>query len=252
MIRVILLGFGHVGSNLFNSLSKTDNVAVIQIFTRNKLQTKDSPKGVDCIHSLEALKEADVYIIAIPDDAISSFSDCLPLQNKLVVHTSGSVSVDKLASQHHRGVFYPLQSFTRNHVVSFAEIPICIEAEDSKDLATLRILGEAISEKVVEISSEERQKLHLAAVFVNNFVNHIYHISEAYLAENSLDFNLLKPLIKETARKIEHLSPSDAQTGPAKRNDLKTIEKHLHLLQNSPYETLYKQLTEAIQNTYGK
>jgi predicted short-subunit dehydrogenase-like oxidoreductase (DUF2520 family) len=174
------------------------------------------------------------------------------LKNKLVVHTSGSVSIKKLASKNNRGVFYPLQSFTTGHVVSFTEIPICIEAEDPKDLAMLRELGEAISEKVVEISSEERQKLHLAAVFVNNFVNHIYHISESYLTENKLDFNLLKPLIKETARKIESMTPSEAQTGPAKRNDLKTIEKHLHLLEDSAYARLYKQLTQAIQDTYGK
>lgn len=252
MIRVVLLGFGHVGSNLFNSLNKSTNTAVIQVFTRNKINSNDSPLGTECITKLEDLKEADVYIIAIPDDAISKFSDSLPLKNKLVVHTSGSVSLKKLNSELNRGVFYPLQSFTTDHVVSFSEIPVCIEAENQKDLNLLRELGAAISEKVVVISSEERQKLHLAAVFVNNFVNHIYHISESYLEENKLDFDLLKPLIKETARKIEHLSPSEAQTGPARRNDLKTIEKQLHLLKDSPYETLYNQLTEAIQKTYGK
>jgi len=252
MIRVVLLGFGHVGSNLFNSLDECQKASVIQIFTRNKIDNNDCPKVVECITKIEDLKEADVYIIAIPDDAISSFSDSLPFKNKLVVHTSGSVPMTKLSAQHRKGVFYPLQSFTKSHVVSFAEIPICIEAEDSQDLALLRKLGEAISEKVIEISSEERQKLHLAAVFVNNFVNHIYHISESYLEENKIPFDLLKPLIKETARKIESLAPSEAQTGPARRNDLKTIEKHLHLLEDSPYKTLYKQLTEAIQDTYGK
>ena len=252
MIRVVLLGFGHVGSNLFNSLNNNHNISIIQVFTRNKIQNADSLSEVECITKLSALVEADVYIIAVPDDAISDFSSSFPLKNKLVVHTSGSVALKKLASKHNRGVFYPLQSFTTSHVVSFTEIPICIEAENSKDLALLRELGEAISEKVVEISSEERQKLHLAAVFVNNFVNHIYQISETYLDENKLDFDLLKPLIKETARKIESMTPSEAQTGPAKRNDLKTIEKHLHLLKDSPYKKLYKQLTEAIQDTYGK
>ncbi|HBY69539.1 MAG TPA: DUF2520 domain-containing protein, partial [Flavobacteriaceae bacterium] len=142
------------------------------------------------------------------------------------------------------------QTFTKNNLVDFSEIPICIEAEEQTDLKLLKKLGESISKNVTEVSSEDRKTLHLAAVFVNNFVNHMYHISEDILKESNLDFKLLKPLIAETANKIKGLSPEQAQTGPAKRNDLKTIENHLHLLKDSPYKEVYKQMTEAIKKEY--
>lgn len=106
--------------------------------------------------------------------------------------------------------------------------------------------------KVVEISSEDRRKLHLAAVFINNFTNHLYHISEEIVTENNLDFDLLKPLIMETAIKVNILSPSEAQTGPAKRNDKKKIEKHLDLLNNDQYREIYKIITKSIQQAHGK
>ena len=157
-----------------------------------------------------------------------------------------------LSNENRKGVFYPLQTFSKNSLVAFKEIPICIEASVTSDLKILKELGESLSEKVIEINSEERSKLHLAAVFVNNFTNYLYRISNEILAESKLPFDLLKPLIAETARKIETLSPKDVQTGPAKRNDLKTIEKHLYLLKDSPYKQLYQQLTEAIQSSYGK
>lgn len=198
------------------------------------------------------IKEADIYIIGIPDDAISSFSSSLPFQNRLVVHTSGGVSMDALSNKNRRGIFYPLQTFSKQREIDFKNIPICIEAENSKDLELLQSLGEKISENVVEISSEKRAKLHLAAVFVNNFTNHLYHIGSEILKVDDLPFDLLKPLILETASKIENLSPEKAQTGPAKRSDLKTIEKHLHLLGNSRYRKLYELFTEEIKQNYGK
>ncbi|KAA3621807.1 MAG: DUF2520 domain-containing protein, partial [Flavobacterium sp.] len=145
-----------------------------------------------------------------------------------------------------------MQSFSKHRSVDFKTIPICIEAETAEDLVLLQKIGKQISGKVEEISSENRASLHLSAVFVNNFVNHLYHISEELLQKKKLDFDLLKPLIKETAKKIEKLSSSEAQTGPAIRDDEKTLRKHLQLLKGSPYETLYRDLTESIQNTYGK
>lgn len=252
MIKVVLLGFGNVNSHLLNALHKNSEVAAIQIFNRNFIQLPSPFETIPVTDDVSKISDADVYIIGIPDDAIAGFSESLPFQNKLVVHTSGGVAMDVLSPKNRRGVFYPLQTFSKERAVDFKAIPICIEAENREDLELLRRVAETISENVVEISSEKRAKLHLAAVFVNNFVNHLYEIGSVILKEEALPFPLLRPLIAETASKMETLSPEAAQTGPAKRNDSKTIEKHLHLLANSPYSKIYELFTAQLKQKYGK
>lgn len=249
MVQLVFLGFGNVNYHLYNALYNAGNVTVKQIYSRyNKAAFGSIPFTTD----LSKLEEADVYIIGIPDDAITSFSEALPFKDRLVVHTSGAAGMEVLSEKNRRGVLYPLQTFSAKTPLAYETIPVCIEAGSAEDLRLLRTLAGAFSSKVVEIPSEIRARLHLAAVFVNNFVNHLYHISETLLAADDLDLSLLKPLIEETARKIQTLSPAEAQTGPARRNDLKTIEKHLHLLKEGPNRALYARFTEAIQNTYGK
>jgi predicted short-subunit dehydrogenase-like oxidoreductase (DUF2520 family) len=252
MINVVFLGFGNVNSNLFKALNNRNEITVKQIFNRNYIKMISLFENAPFTDDVSKIKEADIYIIGIPDDAISTFSESLPFQNKLIVHTSGGVSMGALSNNNRRGIFYPLQTFSKERSLDFKKIPICIEAENKKDLEMLRKLGETISENVVEISSEKRAKLHLAAVFVNNFTNYLYQISSEILEEEDLPFDLLKPLILETASKIENLSPKKAQTGPAIRNDAKTIEKHLHLLENSRYRKLYELFTEELKQSYGK
>ncbi|MCB0454545.1 MAG: DUF2520 domain-containing protein [Aequorivita sp.] len=252
MIKVIFLGFGNVNSSLFNALYKIDEITVKQIYSRNYIKFISPFEHIPFTDDISKIEDADIYIIGIPDDAISSFSESLSFQSRLVVHTSGGVAMNVLSSKNRRGVFYPLQTFSKQRKVDFKNIPICIEAENSKDLELLQSLGKLISGNVVEISSEKRAKLHLAAVFVNNFVNHLYEIGSDILKGENLPFELLKPLIAETASKIESLSPEEAQTGPAKRNDKKTIEKHLHLLANSTHKKLYELFTEQLNQKYGK
>lgn len=242
------MGFGNVNFHLSKVLNQAESIAVKQVYNRNQISLPDHLAAVPFTTELSELIEADVYLIGIPDDAIAAFSEKLPFQNRLVVHTSGGVGIDKLADKNRKGIFYPLQTFSKQRPVDFKTIPICVEAENTEGLVLLKKLGECISEKVVEISSEERAKLHLAAVFVNNFTNHLYQIGHNILEENKLSFDLLKPLIQETANKIESLSPTQAQTGPAKRNDLKTIEKHLHLLEGSPVnKEFYELFTKALR-----
>lgn len=247
MIKVVFLGFGNVNSHLCNAFHKTNEISVVQVFNRNFIKILSPFEDIPFTDDVSKIEEADVYIIGIPDDAISGFSESLPFQNKLVVHTSGGVAMEALASKNRRGIFYPLQTFSRARKVNFKNIPICIEAENDSDLKLLKALGKAISENVVEISSEQRAKLHLAAVFVNNFTNYLYEIGNNILKEDKLSFDLLKPLILETAAKIETLAPEKAQTGPAKRNDVKTIEKHLQLLENSEYSQLYELFTNSLK-----
>lgn len=252
MINVIFLGFGNVNTHLFDALHKSDKISVLQVFNRNYIKMILPFENIPFTDDISKIEDADVYIIGIPDDAISSFSESLAFQNKLVVHTSGGAAMNVLSSKNRRGIFYPLQSFSKQRKVDFKDIPICIEAENSNDLKLLQKLGKTISENVVEISSDKRAKLHLAAVFVNNFVNHLYEIGSELLKEEDLPFELLKPLIVETASKIESLSPQEAQTGPAKRNDIKTIEKHLHLLGNGPHKDFYQLFTKQLSQKDGK
>ncbi|AFL82427.1 protein of unknown function (DUF2520) [Aequorivita sublithincola DSM 14238] len=252
MINVVFLGFGNVNSHLFTTLHKSNQITVKQVFNRNYIKMISPFEKIPFTDDISKVEAADVYIIGIPDDAILSFSEALSFQNKLVVHTSGGVAMNVLSSKNRRGIFYPLQTFSKQRAVDFKDVPICIEAENSNDLELLRSLGETISEKVVEISSEKRAKLHLAAVFVNNFTNYLYEIGSEILKQEDLPFNLLKPLIIETASKIETLSPQEAQTGPAKRNDVRTIEKHLHLLGDSQYRKFYELFTEELKQNYGK
>jgi len=252
MIKIVLFGAGNVATHLCSVFNKTTGIEVVQVYNRNQNSLSDLPENIQKTISLSEIKEANIYIIALPDDVISDFSKKLPFKNKLVVHTSGSVAMETLSKNNRKGVFYPLQSFSKNRAVDFSEIPLCVEASDTSDLILLNKLGNKISNNVTEISSEERKKLHLSAVIVNNFVNYLYQVGSDLLSEASLSFSLLKPLIKETALKIENLTPSEAQTGPAKRNDKKTIEKHLHLLKDSPHQKLYAEMTEAILREYRK
>ncbi|WP_034258531.1 Rossmann-like and DUF2520 domain-containing protein [Altibacter lentus] len=252
MITVTFLGFGNVNHHLCTALHKKQQVSVKQIYSRNNIRLSSEIDSIPFTRQLSQLQPADVYIIGIPDDAIASFSEALPFRDKLVVHTSGGVTMETLSEKNRKGVFYPLQTFSKERAVNLKTTPICIEAGNEKDRNLLQKLGVVLSHQVVSISSEERAKLHLAAVFVNNFVNHLYAIGADITSQSGVPFELLKPLIAETARKIEDLSPSEAQTGPARRKDLNTIEKHVHLLHDSRYKELYKLLTESIQKSYGK
>jgi predicted short-subunit dehydrogenase-like oxidoreductase (DUF2520 family) len=198
------------------------------------------------------LQEADLYIIAVADDAIARVSSALPFENRLVAHTSGTVALEGLDPKNRPAVFYPLQSFSKDKPIDFKSVPICLEAENEKDVQILKQLAHSISNAVYEINSEQRKALHVAAVFVNNFVNHLYQMGNEICDANAIPFEILKPLIQETANKIATLSPKNAQTGPAKRNDLKTIAAHEEFLKDENQAAIYKLLTQSLQNNGKK
>lgn len=245
MINVTLVGTGNVSSHLQGVFEKAENISLVEVISSREKQLKTAL-------SKERKLLDHIYIIAISDDAIYSVSKQFIKSNSLVVHTSGSVAMSTLPEEVRRGVFYPVQTFSRGSIVNFKTIPICIEAEKIEDLELLRKLADSISESVFEISSAQRKMLHLAAVFVNNFTNHLYHIGNEICEENQIPFDILKPLILETAVKIDRLAPSKAQTGPARRNDGKTIEKHLDQLENKTHQQLYQILTKSIKEYYGE
>ncbi|WP_339662202.1 DUF2520 domain-containing protein [uncultured Polaribacter sp.] len=229
MISVLLVGKGNVATHLYEAFLKVNDVKVTQINSRE----------------LNVIPPADVAIIAVSDDAIAAVSS--KITTNFVVHTSGSVAINNLKNSSRKGVFYMLQTFSKDKKVDFHEVPFCLEAENETDYKLLETLAKLIGKKIYSINSEQRKTLHVAAVFVNNFTNHMYKIGNDICKENNVPFEILQPLIKETASKIEYLSPEKAQTGPAIRNDKKTIKNHLDLL-DKKQQKIYKIITKSIKN----
>jgi len=252
MIKVIIIGSGNVAQHLIKAFSKSKNIDLAQVFSRQKeslVPLLDSHKITD---NYTDLAEADLYILAVSDDAIAAVSSQLPFENRLVVHTSGSISIDLLDNKNRRGVFYPVQTFSKNVAVDFSEIPICLESENNVDFDLLEKVAYSISNKVLKITEIQRQALHVSAVFVNNFVNQLYQIGNEICLENNIPFEVLKPLILETANKVTTLSPKEVQTGPASRNDNTTIDRHLNFLSDENRKNIYKIITQSIQNNGKK
>jgi len=252
MISIVILGSGNVAGHLFDVFSGREEIRVLQVWGRNKAHLSYFRDRVAISDDSAELLEADLYIIAVSDDAVPEVARTLVGKKGLVVHTSGSVSLDALGNNDRRGVFYPLQSFSKGIKIDFKSVPICIEAENKKDLELLLKLAGSISDHVREISSDQRRSLHLAAVFVNNFTNHLFQIGNQICEEHGLSFGILLPLIGETVQKLNQLTPYDAQTGPARRNDRKTMENHLHQLENKNYKDIYALLSKSISEKYGQ
>lgn len=259
-MKITLIGAGNVGYHLGKRLFKK-GIVVRQVYSRQLknaqfLAKKVKAKPVQELTEIDG--KSDLYIIAVKDDAIESVVKAISqnkgMKRKLVVHTSGAVSSETIAKYFSKyGVFYPLQSFSKTRKVRFANIPICVFANKAKEQKILLDLGKSISIKVATINDKERAILHVAAVIVNNFTNHLFHLGHHITQTEQIDFGLLKPLIEETVLKIANHPPKEMQTGPARRNDVKTIKKHLKYLKKFPnYPHLYTLLTKSIQNAYRR
>ena len=229
MVSVLIVGNGNVAFHLYNALSALKEISVSKISSRNLLE----------------IPKADLTILAVSDNAIAAVSK--QITNSLVVHTSGFSALETLQNTSRKGVFYPLQSFTKGKDVAFSTIPICIEATNINDEKLLKELAKKLSNSVYVINSEQRKALHVAAVFVNNFTNYMYKIGDEICKKNEIPFEILQPLIVETAKKVAEISPEKAQTGPAIRADSETIKNHLFLL-NDHEKEIYNLMTKSIQN----
>lgn len=250
MIRISILGTGNVARHLCHAFKAIDTVKIVQVVGRNEKALKTFGSLIDTTSDFTKILEADIYIIAVKDDAVLEVSEHLKGKRGLVVHTSGSVSLDALSPHERHGVFYPLQTFSQDRKVDMKSVPFCLEAHDEPDLGLLEQLSFKISSKVYIVDTDQRLALHLAAVFVNNFTNHLYHIGKEICDKKQLPFEILYPLIRETTAKVGSLSPNDAQTGPARRGDVETMERHMRQLEHSRYEGVYKILSGSIENLY--
>ncbi len=248
-MEIVIIGTGNTATILGRKL-KAAGHDIVQIFGRNAAAASELAYELDTESTnywSVINRHADVYLIAVSDIAISEVKKELGFTDKVMVHTAAAVSKDVLkGATDHYGILYPLQSL-KKETAHLPDIPIIIDASDEATLHLLDNLAHSISPNVVEAGDEQRLKLHLAAVFCNNFVNHLYALMEDFCKKEGIDFNLLKPLIRETALRIDSISPKDAQTGPAIRHDSNTIERHLELLQNYPHlKNIYQLFTQSI------
>ncbi|WP_316836497.1 Rossmann-like and DUF2520 domain-containing protein [Pedobacter nutrimenti] len=254
-MRIVCLGSGNVATHMALAF-KSAGAELLQIWSKTLshaevLAVQTGATATDKLKDVD--RNADLYIIAVKDDAIAEIADSLKGVWGLIVHTSGATSIDvfKPAATKHFGVLYPLQTFSKSKAVDFSKIPLCIEAGTAESQVLLKEIAKAISPLIYEVSSADRKLLHLAAVFACNFTNHLYHLGQQILQQNELSFDLLRPLILETAEKVQTALPYDVQTGPAVRDDKQTLEKHLELLQNMPeLAEIYKTLSKSIKKTY--
>jgi predicted short-subunit dehydrogenase-like oxidoreductase (DUF2520 family) len=245
-LTVDLIGSGNVAYHLAHRFARV-GINLRTVYVRNAEKVNQFPSGFSS-QPLDALRDHagdHPLVMAVSDDAIPALAEKIP-HHSLVMHTSGSAALNALP-QPLRAVLYPLQSFSRARSVDWQNVPLIIEASNDEAFSAVQMLANAISNRVESLNSEQRLHLHLAAVIVNNFVNHLFGLSAGYLASKQLPFDLLQPLIHETASKIGEIPPMDAQTGPAKRNDQTTIQRHLKMLADHPdAHAAYKLLTEQI------
>lgn len=250
-LRVTLIGSGNVAYHLSKAWQKSQTVELVELYHRTPLSPEFEELAIPTINKLSELSDSEIYIISVKDDAISEISEKLPFTNQLVVHTAGSITMRAMNNRNRRGVFYPLQSFSKQIPIDFSQVPFCIEAENISDKQTLEYLAKSLSQNVYHIDSQKRKLLHVAAIFSNNFSNYMQTLAYQICTENDLPTEILTPLIKTTFNKISKMTPYEAQTGPARRNDSETINSHLNLL-NGNVKDIYQIISNSITKLYEK
>ncbi|MBN2663432.1 MAG: DUF2520 domain-containing protein [Bacteroidales bacterium] len=254
-MKISIIGAGNVATHLAINFAKAEEITVVQIISKTEKSAKSLAEKIYCEWTIDfdKLKSADLYIIATNDDSIETVAKNEHLKNKFIVHTSGSSDMSILTKNSTEyGVFYPMQTFKKSKEVDFSEIPIFIEASTPPFLEKLEFLAKKITKKVYKIDSKQRKFLHISAVFANNFTNHLLYIAQDIAQKNNLDFEILKPLIKETFEKVLGNNPFENQTGPARRNDEIIISKHIESLSkiDKNYSDIYKIISESIKKTH--
>ncbi|MBN1820218.1 MAG: DUF2520 domain-containing protein [Prolixibacteraceae bacterium] len=249
-LSCVLIGAGNLATHLGEVL-KQKGFNILQVYSRTQNSAKNLAERLNATFTTSPqsiIHSCDFFIIALKDEAVKQVLPSVEFNNKLILHCSGSLPLSVLNGfSENTGVLYPLQTFSKGRNIDFAEIPVFIESDSEKNLSLINSIAARISNKIIVADSEKRKQIHISAVFACNFVNHLYTISESILKENGLDFDILKPLIKETTNKVMKLSPGEAQTGPAVRFDESVINNHLGLLAGKPeLAELYKLISESI------
>lgn len=246
---IALVGLGNVGTQLADYL--LDNgFHLTQIFVRDfsKIPVKIKASNIEIVNDLKAIS-TDYCIVCVSDSSLNTVINQIP-ENVKIGFTSGSIGLSNLDRKENMGVFYPLQTFTTNRTVDWKQIPFLIESNDEGFQQELLQLANEISSNVQIVNSTKRREIHLAAVFINNFINHQIFLAEEIARNYQFDVKLLHPLLKETIEKAISLGAYDSQTGPAKRKDENVIEAHIKMLDSDQFKSIYKVLTQSIISTY--
>jgi predicted short-subunit dehydrogenase-like oxidoreductase (DUF2520 family) len=253
--KIVLIGSGNVAGYLARSLYASGH-KIDMVYSRTRknaqmLAEKVNAGWTDKIGVIDS--DAGIWIFALTDTATIDKVRNSGFKDALLLHTAGSLPAG-IFSGHAKdyGVLYPLQTFSRQQDPGLSDVPLCIESNTVRGLARIRELAESISSMVRDVDSEERLWLHAGAVFACNFANHMYRLASEISSRTDIPFEIFHPLILETARKAAENSPQKAQTGPAQRNDMIIIKKHMDLLSFSPeLKNIYNQLTESIRIRSG-
>lgn len=251
-MRIVLIGAGNLATNLGKALQNAGN-DIVQVYSRTwehaqQLATLIGGAATDNLS--EVVSNADVYIFSIKDSVLGEVIPKVTSgkSDKLMIHTAGSMPLsifDGMAL--HYGVLYPMQTFSKSRDVDFKVIPCFIEGNDDYATKTLHELASSISDRVYELSSDDRRYLHLAAVWACNFTNHCYEVSAEILEHHGIPFDVMLPLIDETAAKVHSMAPADAQTGPAIRFDENVIRAQAALMRDNPLQKdIYERLSMSI------
>lgn len=252
-MRVVIIGAGNVATVLGKLVAKA-NHEILQVVSRNIDHAQSLATELGCAAGDDPQTintTADLYVIAVSDAALKSLYKAYFLGDKLVVHTAGAVPADVLkAVSANYGVMYPLQSLRKENREVPVDMPLLIDGNSEQVISMIRIFAASLSSRVVGANDEERLKLHIAAVIVSNFTNHLYTLAADYCEKEGLDFSMLQPLIEETALRLRTHRPGEMQTGPAIRKDIATIDMHLQVLSAHPsLQNLYRLMTESIMGS---
>ena len=252
---IVFVGAGRLATNVARALKAQGDHRVVAVYSRTLASAEALVHAVggmatDDIASLPLT--ADAFIIAVKDDALPAVVDRLQQgrEGQLFFHTAGSVPMSVFGTHEPCGVFYPMQTFSKERQVDFSRVPLFIEGSSEQALAVARAIAQPLSSPVYELSSEGRRRLHLSAVFACNFVNHCYDMAAQLLQPYGVPFSVLLPLIDETAEKVHAMSPREAQTGPAVRYDERVMAAQRDLLNDHPLmQQLYALMSESIHRS---
>lgn len=251
-MRIVLIGAGRLAVNLGRALLRNRH-EVIYVMGRSEDSTSALGRMLQCPCSTKMADmplDADIYMVCVNDESLPGVVASLPPLSALVVHTAGSLSMQVFEGTaiSRYGIFYPMQTFSKEVTTDFSDIPCFIEASGESDLNLLESFAQTLTHRVFRLSSEKRRHLHLAAVFACNFSNYCYAVAGQLLAENGLPFDVMLPLIDQTARKVHSMSPIEAQTGPAARGDKAVMDAQAALLDKHPaLKEIYQLMSSGIQ-----
>lgn len=248
MITAVIIGTGNMAHAMLKACQHTD-IEILGIYGRSMQKAAEiaSQNGINCFENLNEIPtNADLYLLCVSDDSIDFVSQSISINGGLMVHFSGLKSMNELNKQQNKAVLWPIESVNKNTFESFLSTPICIEANSDENYRIIEAFADRISKNVHQVSSDQRKYLHLAATITNNFSNHLIALAKNELDHQHLDYQILKHLLTQAINNSFNFEPYQIQTGPAKRNDLSTMNKHLELIENDNLKTLYQLISKSI------